>query len=99
MRIPREAVARRGRGDHRRVDQHGAGGGDGRAAAAFAAFCVDASLLARAKPSAIVLHCLPAHRGEEISSDCWTGRSPRPCDEAENRMHVQKALLEKLILG
>jgi ornithine carbamoyltransferase len=65
---------------------------------AFAGYCLDEALLARAKPSAIVLHCLPAHRGEEISAGVIDGPQSAVLDEAENRMHVQKALLEALIL-
>jgi len=65
---------------------------------AFAGYCVDGALLSRAKPSAIVLHCLPAHRGEEISAEVIDGPRSAVLDEAENRMHVQKALLEALIL-
>ena len=65
---------------------------------AFAGYCVDEALLSRAKPSAIVLHCLPAHRGEEISAGVIDGPQSAVLDEAENRMHVQKALLEALIL-
>ncbi|OJH36792.1 ornithine carbamoyltransferase [Cystobacter ferrugineus] len=57
------------------------------------------ALLAQAKPGAIVLHCLPAHRGEEISAGVIDGPQSAVWDEAENRMHVQKALLERLILG
>ena len=65
---------------------------------AFAGYCVDEALLGRAKPSAIVLHCLPAHRGEEISAGVIDGPQSAVLDEAENRLHVQKALLEALIL-
>jgi ornithine carbamoyltransferase len=65
---------------------------------AFAGYCVDEALLLHAKPTAIVLHCLPAHRGEEISSGVIDGPQSAVLDEAENRMHVQKALLEALIL-
>jgi len=65
---------------------------------AFAGYCVDEALLSLAKPSAIVLHCLPAHRGEEISAGVIDGPQSAVLDEAENRMHVQKALLEALIL-
>jgi ornithine carbamoyltransferase len=57
------------------------------------------ALLARAKPGAIVLHCLPAHRGEEITDGVVDGPQSAVWDEAENRMHVQKALLEQLILS
>lgn len=57
------------------------------------------ALLAKANPGAIVLHCLPAHRGEEITDGVIDGTQSAVWDEAENRMHVQKALLEQLILG
>jgi ornithine carbamoyltransferase len=57
------------------------------------------ALLAKANPGAIVLHCLPAHRGEEITDGVIDGAQSAVWDEAENRMHVQKALLEQLILG
>jgi ornithine carbamoyltransferase len=66
---------------------------------AFAGFQVNEALLGRAASQAIVLHCLPAHRGEEISAGVLEGAQSAVFDEAENRMHVQKALLEKLILG
>jgi ornithine carbamoyltransferase len=66
---------------------------------AFQGFTVDAALMARARPGAIVLHCLPAHRGEEISEEVLEGPQSRVFQEAENRMHVQKALLEHVILG
>ena len=59
---------------------------------------VDGALMAKAPAHAIVLHCLPAHRGEEITDDVLEGPRSAVWDEAENRMHVQKALLEKLIL-
>ena len=65
---------------------------------AFAGFTVDAALMASARPGAIVLHCLPAHRGEEITAEVLEGPASRVWVEAENRMHVQKALLEHLIL-
>jgi ornithine carbamoyltransferase len=65
---------------------------------AFAGYCVDAALLKQAAEQAIVLHCLPAHRGEEISAEVLEGPQSAAWDEAENRMHVQKALLETLIL-
>ncbi len=66
---------------------------------AFQGFTVDAALLAAARPGAIVLHCLPAHRGEEITDEVLEGPQSRVFQEAENRMHVQKALLEHVILG
>jgi ornithine carbamoyltransferase len=62
-------------------------------------YTVDEALVARAAPTAIVLHCLPAHRDEEITEAVMLGPRSRIWDEAENRMHVQKALLEQLILG
>ncbi|MCX5745451.1 MAG: ornithine carbamoyltransferase [Proteobacteria bacterium] len=65
--------------------------------AAFAGFQVDADLMKLAKPTAIVLHCLPAHRGEEISAEVIDGPQSVVFEEAENRMHVQKALLEETI--
>jgi len=67
--------------------------------AAFQGFTVDAALLAAARPGAVVLHCLPAHRGEEITAEVLEGPQSRVFEEAENRMHVQKALLEQVILG
>jgi ornithine carbamoyltransferase len=66
---------------------------------AFSGFILDEALLARAHKHAIVLHCLPAHRGEEISARVLDGPQSAVLDEAENRLHVQKALLERLILG
>jgi ornithine carbamoyltransferase len=65
---------------------------------AFAGYCVDEALLDRALPDAIVLHCLPAHRGEEITAGVLDGPRSAVLDEAENRLHVQKALLETLVL-
>jgi ornithine carbamoyltransferase len=65
---------------------------------AFAGHCVDSALMKHAAPNAIVLHCLPAHRGEEISAEVIDGPQSAAWDEAENRMHVQKALLETLVL-
>lgn len=66
---------------------------------AFARWCVDASLMAQAKPDALFMHCLPAHRGEEVTADVIDGPQSVVWDEAENRMHVQKALMEFLLLG
>ena len=68
-------------------------------AEAFADWCVDASLMALAQPDALFMHCLPAHRGEEVSADVIDGPQSVVWDEAENRMHVQKALMEYLLLG
>ena len=64
---------------------------------AFAGYCVDESLLEAALPEAIVLHCLPAHRGEEISAAAIDGPRSAVWDEAENRLHTSKALLESLL--
>jgi ornithine carbamoyltransferase len=64
---------------------------------AFAAYCLDARLLAAADPDAIVLHCLPAHRGEEITEDVLEGPQSAVWQQAENRLHAQKALLEFLL--
>ena len=66
---------------------------------AFAGFTVSAALMKRAAPDAIFLHCLPAHRGEEVSADVIDG--PQSCvfDEAENRLHIQKAIMAALIGG
>jgi ornithine carbamoyltransferase len=63
----------------------------------FAGFIVDEALLAKARPNAVVLHCLPAHRGEEISDAVIEGSQSVVWDEAENRLHAQKALLEMLL--
>jgi ornithine carbamoyltransferase len=64
---------------------------------AFAGYCVDDDLLAHAAPDAIVLHCLPAHRGEEITDAVLEGPRSRVWDEAENRLHAQKALMAMLM--
>jgi ornithine carbamoyltransferase len=64
---------------------------------AFKGYVVDADLMKRAKPSAIFLHCLPAHRGEEVAEEVFEGPQSRVFDEAENRLHVQKALLATLM--
>ena len=66
---------------------------------AFADWCVNADMMAVAKPDALFMHCLPAHRGEEVSADVIDGPQSVVWDEAENRMHVQKALMEYLLLG
>jgi ornithine carbamoyltransferase len=66
--------------------------------AALGNFIVDEGLMKHASAHAIVLHCLPAHRGEEISAAVIDGPRSAVLDEAENRLHVQKALLEHLIL-
>ena len=64
---------------------------------AFAGFEVDAKLMAAAKPGAKFMHCLPAHRGEEVSADVIDGPQSIVFDQAENRLHIQKAILVKLL--
>ena len=66
---------------------------------AFADWQVDAEMMSVANPDAIFLHCLPAHRGEEVSAEVIDGPQSLVWDEAENRLHVQKALMEYLVLG
>ena len=66
---------------------------------AFAGFCVDEALMDQASADAIVLHCLPAHRGEEISPGVMEGSASRIFDQAENRLHAQQALLAALMGG
>ncbi|RJQ47095.1 MAG: ornithine carbamoyltransferase [Gammaproteobacteria bacterium] len=63
----------------------------------FADYQVNGKLMARAKPDALFMHCLPAHRGEEVSAEVIDGPHSVVWDEAENRLHAQKALLEKLL--
>ncbi len=63
----------------------------------FQGYTVDAAVMAAADPSAIFLHCLPAHRGEEVSADVLEGPQSAVWDEAENRLHVQKAILVTLL--
>ncbi len=65
----------------------------------FKAYQVNAALLAQAKPGAIVLHCLPAHRDEEISDEVLEGAQSVVFDQAENKLHIHKAILEKHLLG
>ena len=66
---------------------------------AFADWCVDTEMMSVAQPDALFMHCLPAHRGEEVQADVIDGPQSVVWDEAENRMHVQKALMEYLLLG
>ena len=66
---------------------------------AFEDWCVDAEMMRAARPEALFMHCLPAHRGEEVTAEVIDGPQSVVWDEAENRMHVQKALLEFLLLG
>ena len=64
---------------------------------AFRGFCVDAALMSQAAKGAIFLHCLPAHRGEEVTADVIDGPQSRVWDEAENRLHIQKAIMAVLM--
>ena len=64
---------------------------------AFQGYYVDAELMARADKKAIFLHCLPAHRGEEVADEVIEGKQSRVFDEAENRLHAQKALMATLM--
>ena len=64
---------------------------------AFQGYCVDAKLMRLADPKAIFLHCLPAHRGEEVSEEVLEGPQSRVWDQAENRLHAQKALMAFLM--
>ena len=64
---------------------------------AFAGFQVSEALLDEAKQNCMVLHCLPAHRGEEITEDVIEGPHSAVWDEAENRLHVQKAIMATLM--
>ena len=67
--------------------------------AAFRPWQVDAEMMRQARPDALFMHCLPAHRGEEVSAEVIDGPQSVVWDEAENRLHVQKALMEFLLLG
>jgi ornithine carbamoyltransferase len=66
---------------------------------AFHGFIVDEALMSAARPDAVFLHCLPAHRGEEVSAGVADGPQSRIFDEAENRLHVQKAIMLWLMGG
>lgn len=63
----------------------------------FKNFCVSKELMAHAKADAMILHCLPAHRGEEITDEVFEAHAQEIFDEAENRLHAQKAVLVKLL--
>ena len=92
--------ARGGRGRaralHRRLGEHGRRGGGRPRRELLAPYQLDADLLAAARDDAVVLHCLPAHPGEEITEDLLYGERSAVWDQAENRLHAQKALLELL---
>ncbi len=66
---------------------------------AFADWQVDTDMMRVAKQDAVFMHCLPAHRGEEVEAAVIDGPQSVVWDEAENRLHTQKALLEYLLLG
>jgi len=66
---------------------------------AFKDWMVDRELMSLAKPDALFMHCLPAHRGEEVSAEVIDGPQSIVWEEAENRLHVQKALMEYLLCG
>ena len=66
-------------------------------ARAFEGYYVDVGIMARAADDAIFLHCLPAHRGEEVAAGVIDGPASRVWDEAENRLHAQKAILTLLM--
>jgi ornithine carbamoyltransferase len=66
---------------------------------AFEGWMVDARMMRAAKPDALFMHCLPAHRGEEVATEVIDGPQSVVWDEAENRLHAQKALLEYLVCG
>lgn len=75
-------------------------GQEGEAAArraAFAGYCIDNAVMDAAKPDAMVLHCLPAHRGEEITAEVFDKHANEIFDEAENRLHAQKAVMATLM--
>ncbi len=66
---------------------------------AFEGYCVDDTVMGAANKDALFMHCLPAHRGEEVTAEVLEGNQSVAWDEAENRMHAQKALMEYLLLG
>jgi ornithine carbamoyltransferase len=67
--------------------------------AAFAGFTVDSRLMKRASSMAIFMHCLPAHRGEEVTDDVIDGPASRVWPQAENRLHTETALLYAILTG
>ena len=66
---------------------------------AFVGFCVDAALMARASRAAIFLHCLPAHRGEEVTDEVIDGPASRVWPQAANRLHTETTLLYTVLTG
>ena len=67
--------------------------------AAFANWCIDTDMMALAQPDVLFMHCLPAHRGEEVTAEVIDGPQSAVWDEAENRLHAQKALMEYVVFG
>jgi ornithine carbamoyltransferase len=66
---------------------------------AFAGFQVDSALMSLADPDAIFMHCLPAHRGQEVTDTVMESKASVIFDQAENRLHAQKAVLAQLLGG
>ena len=66
---------------------------------AFADYQVNAEVMSLTKPDALVMHCLPAHRGEEITADVLDGPQSVVFDQSENRLHIQKAIMVWLLQG
>ena len=90
----------RGCGLHRHVDVDGPGGRGSQAPRrVFAPYQVNDALMSLAKPNALFMHCLPAHRGEEVTADVIESPNSVVFDQAENRLHCQKALLLMLLGG
>ena len=86
-----------GRGLHRRLGEHGPGGGSGSAAQSFPPYQVNGGLFAGATPDAIFLHCLPAHRGDEVTDEVIDSPRSFVFQQAENRLHAQKAIMLELM--
>ena len=99
FRRSRRGVPRRRPGHHRRLDEHGIRGGERGAQARLRRLDGRCRMMRQAKPDALFMHCLPAHRGEEVAAEVIDGPQSVVWDEAENRLHVQKALLEYLVCG
>ena len=102
LRPARDDRSRRGRAGcgrrlHGCLGQHGARGRTGRAARAFAGYQINQALLKHAAPQACFLHCLPAHRGLEVTDEVMDGPQSVVIQQAANRMHVQKGLLAWLL--